>query len=131
MICSDRRVWSPSDEEYVPSALTPTVPVTAMMFPARTAREYPIFGSHFDPELAVFRPARSLTLMWMSLLTMMSVLQYCANVEGQMVATPAGRANAGHSDRCPTGGCGYVAGRGRRPRFTDFGGHENGQFHRP
>jgi len=66
-IASERRVWSPSDLEYVPSALTPTDPVTAMMFPARTAREYPIFGSHFDPELAVIRPARSVTVMLMSL----------------------------------------------------------------
>ena len=31
----------------------------AMMFPLRTAREYPMIGSHFDPELAQRRPMRS------------------------------------------------------------------------
>jgi hypothetical protein len=44
----------------------PTVPVTAMCCPLRTAREYPMIGSHFDPELAQRRPARSVTVMWMS-----------------------------------------------------------------
>ena len=39
MISSERRAWSAREAEYVPSALTPTVPVTAMMFPLRTARE--------------------------------------------------------------------------------------------
>ena len=39
MIASERRVWSARDLEYVPSALMPTVPVTAMMLPLRTARE--------------------------------------------------------------------------------------------
>jgi hypothetical protein len=33
----------------------------------RTAREYPIFGSHVDPELAHWRPGRLLTVMLMSL----------------------------------------------------------------
>jgi hypothetical protein len=32
------------------------------MFPFRTAREYPIFGSHADPVDTVFAPFRSATL---------------------------------------------------------------------
>jgi hypothetical protein len=38
-----------------------------MKFPLRTAREYPITGSHFDPELAHLRPDRSVTEMLISL----------------------------------------------------------------
>src|SRR5688500_8917396 len=51
----------------------PTVPVTAMKFPLRTARLYPITGSHFDPELAQRRPARSVTVIWTSLLAIARV----------------------------------------------------------
>jgi hypothetical protein len=39
MISSARRVCSVTDGAYVPSALIPTVPVTAITFPLRTARE--------------------------------------------------------------------------------------------
>jgi hypothetical protein len=63
MIASERRVWSAIDLEYVPSALIPTVPVTAIVLPARTAREYPMIGSHFEPELAVLFAPRSVTVI--------------------------------------------------------------------
>src|SRR5215212_8132916 len=37
-----------------------------MRFPLRTAREYPITGSHFEAVAAQRRPKRSVTVMWMS-----------------------------------------------------------------
>src|SRR5688500_14904075 len=61
-----------------------------MTFPLRTAREYPITGSHLDPELAQRRPARSVTVIWMSLLAIACLL--CWDVS-------AGR-SYGSAERC-------------------------------
>src|ERR1035437_5616376 len=58
-IASDRLACSPTSAVYVLSGFIPTVPVTKIMFPFRTAREYPIFGSHVDPVEAVRAPFRS------------------------------------------------------------------------
>jgi len=51
-----------------------------MYFPLRTAREYPIFGSHFDPDPVVCRPAREVIfnsiLIPISIIVLISVLYY-------------------------------------------------------
>lgn len=70
----------------------PTVPVIAIVFPARTARAYPIFDSHGEPLLARRRPFDSVTVILMSFAMAVRLIAHEGSDKRRGASAPATRA---------------------------------------